>query len=98
MKNDIPAEARSSNINGSLNCLRKRSQRGSGSSWGNSLGPSRRSRVCASAGESPWIREVSRRSATSCGLNLEYIDVVDEERAAGCRAGEGDRRTGSETL
>lgn len=75
MQKEIAADPRSSKINVSLNCLTNRSHKGSGSSCGNSLGPSRANRMSASAGESPVIVDVCRRSADSNGSNNEYVDV-----------------------
>ena len=61
----------------SLNCLMKRSQSGSGSSRGSSLGPLECRRASASVEESPVVRDVASRSAVVAVERTEYEDVID---------------------
>jgi hypothetical protein len=73
----MAADPSKSNINVSLNCLRKRSHSGSGSSCGSSFGPCVRRRAVASEWARPLTREEERRSEVSLGVRRENSEVVD---------------------
>lgn len=70
-RTEARAETSRRRMSGSLNWPRKRSQSGSGASWGISLAPWRR-RAPASAGVRPQVSDVCRRAATSAGVMQAY--------------------------
>lgn len=74
-KSDTAAESNKSSMRRSLKALMNRSHSGSGSSWGSSLGPSRRNLASASDGIRPRVREEFRRCSVSSGDRREYAEV-----------------------
>lgn len=90
---DAPAEQSKSNIRGSLNCFRNRSQSGSGSSCGSSLGPWSCNLESASAGVRPLMREVCNRSAVWEGVRLEYSSDIDYRQISACQQHSAGQRT-----
>ena len=72
---DTAAEASSSNIRVSLNCLRKRNHKGSGFSCGSSFAPFWRSLASASEGDNPRVTDVFSRCWVSSGVRREYTEV-----------------------
>ncbi len=72
---DTAAEASRSNMRVSLNCLRKRSHKGSGASCGSSFAPCWRSLASASEGDRPRVSDVFSRCWVSSGVRREYAEV-----------------------
>lgn len=91
--NETAADPNKSNMSVSLNCLRKRSHSGSGSSCGSSLGPWVCILAAAVEWERPCVADVDSFRAVSRGDRTEYEDVNDRGVARLC-GGSGGWRNG----